>query len=410
MTVAMESQSCAVPAARRREIPFGRPLLGPAEKQAVLSVLDGPTLTQGPLVRQFEQEFAQWTGAEHALATSSCMAALHLACLALRIGPGDDVIVSAQTHVATAHAVELCGARCVFVDSEPRTGNVDPELIATAITRRTRAIAVVHYLGFPADIVRIAELARRRGLAVIEDCALALGATVGGRHVGLFGDAGCFSFYPAKHLTTGEGGMLITRRADLAAQVAALRAFGIERAACESPEPAGLYDAGALGLNYRMSEIAAALGVVQLRRLPEFLAARRRNYARLAAELSQVPGVRVLGGSRPVHESACYCLVLVLEDALARQRDRALRALRERGVGCSVYYPAPVPLMSYYREKYHTSRRAFPCAAWISEASIALPVGPHVSGDDIDYMVHCVREVIGELDSCAGRSPQVASR
>lgn len=380
-----------------RQIPFGRPLLGNEEKRAVLAVLDGTTLTHGPLVRQFEADFAAFTAAEHAVATSSCMAALHLACMALSLGPGDEVLVSAQTHVATAHAVELCGARPVFVDCDPDTGNVDPERLRSAITRHCRAIALVHYLGFPAEIRRIVKLAERHGLAVIEDCALALGATVDGGHVGTWGDAGCFSFYAAKHITTGEGGMLITRRRDLAEKVARLRAFGIDRNVVSERVVPGVYDVPGLGLNYRMSEISAALGIQQLRRLPEFLRARRRNYARLAAGLAEIEHVAVLGAGRSVEHSACYCLVLMLEPPLRTRRTELMQRLDRDGVGCSVYYPAALPCMSYYRQTYRTDESTAPNAAHISDASIALPVGPHVGPDDVDYMVSRMRAAVKEL-------------
>ncbi len=393
----------------RAEIPFGRPLLGDEEQQAVQRVLSGTTLTHGPLVRRFEQEFARFTGAPHAVATSSCMAALHLACMALRIGPGDEVLVSAQTHVATAHAVELCGARCRFVDCD-ETGNVDVDLLDRAVTRRTVAIAVVHYPGFPADVRRIVQTARRRGLAVIEDCALAPGARVDGRHVGLFGDAGCFSFYPAKHITTGEGGMLISQRPEVAQEASRLRAFGIDRNVVQQRELPGAYDVQSLGLNYRMSEMAAAIGLEQLAKLPQFLAARRRNYAALAEGLSAVEGVRVLGGARDVSNSACYCLVLTLEGERAARRDDAMRALLRRGVGCSVYYPRPVPHMSYYREKYKSSAHATPRAAALSATSIALPVGPHVSSADVSFIIESIAEVVRELRPCQTSLAEDVSR
>ena len=204
-----------------REIPFGRPIIGEAERAAVLDVLYGPILVHGPRTIAFENAFAKWTGAPHAISVSSCTAAMHLVYFTLGYGPGDEVIVPAQTHTATAHAVELTGAKAVFVDSERRTGNIDVSAIEAAITPRTRAIAVVHYLGVPVDMAGIGAVAKRHGLFVLEDCALAIGTRIDGVHAGLFGDVGCFSFYPVKHMTTAEGGMIITRNAALAAQAAA---------------------------------------------------------------------------------------------------------------------------------------------------------------------------------------------
>src|SRR5919112_4756843 len=183
-------------------IPFGKPLLGDAERQAAADVLSGTTLTHGPRVKAFEAAFADFTQAPHAVATATCMASLHLAYLTLGIGPGDEVLVPAQTHVAMAHAVEICGAKPVFVDAEPRTGAVDLDLMEDLVTERTRAISVVHYLGLPVDMERVLALARPHDLFVVEDCAIALGATYRDVHVGLHGDIGCFSFYPVKHITT----------------------------------------------------------------------------------------------------------------------------------------------------------------------------------------------------------------
>jgi perosamine synthetase len=402
VAVAEERGSASV-AAPPRTIPFGRPMLDEFEKLAVLQALDAPTLTHGPLVKQFEADFAAFTGAHYAVATSSCAAALHLACLALRLAPGDEVLVSAQTHVATAHAVELCGARCVFVDSEGQTGNIDPDRIETLISPRTKAISLVHFLGFPAPMKRIMAIAERHHLAVVEDCATALGATIDGNHVGLFGDVGCFSFYPVKHITTAEGGMLITRRADIARAVSQYRAFGIDRNVVADRALPGMYDVQLLGLNYRLNEIGAAIGIEQLKKLPGFLKIRRRNFQALADALAGIENIRVLGYSVPVDCSACYCLVMMLDEPLAARRVELIRALQARGVGTSIYYPQPVPRMTYYRRKYDTPESDYAVAARLSDASVALPVGPHVSPDDIDYMIESVTAAIDEVRSSPTR-------
>jgi dTDP-4-amino-4,6-dideoxygalactose transaminase len=183
-----------------RNIPFGRPTIGEEERAAVLDVLSGPILVHGPRANAFEDAFAAWTGAPHAVTVSSCTAAMHLVYFALGYGPGDEVIVPAQTHAATAHAVELTGARAVFVDAERQTGNIDIAAIEAAITPRTRAIAVVQCLGIPVDMTAVKAIAERHGLFVLEDCALAFGTRIDGVHAGLFGDVGCFSFYPVKHM------------------------------------------------------------------------------------------------------------------------------------------------------------------------------------------------------------------
>ncbi|RPH52969.1 DegT/DnrJ/EryC1/StrS family aminotransferase, partial [bacterium] len=266
-------------------IHFGRPIIGEEEKAAVLAVLGGPILTHGPLVKQFEAAFAESTGAEHAVALASCTAALHLAYFYLGLGPGDEVIVPSETHVATAHAVELCGARPVFVDSEEKTGNLDLDRVEAAITPRTRALSIVHYLGMPVEMDRVQEIARRHELFVVEDAALALGTRYKGIHAGLWGDVGCFSFYPVKHITTAEGGMLTTRRPEIAARISMVRAFGIDRNVPSERKVPGMYDVEALGFNYRMNELGAALGIEQMKRLPELLRRRRENYETLSRAL-----------------------------------------------------------------------------------------------------------------------------
>ena len=370
----------------RREIPFGRPWFSERERAAVQHVLEGHILTHGAEGKAFEAEFASFVGdGAHCLSVSSCMAALHLSYLHLGIGPGDEVIVPAQTHTATAHAVEWTGAAPVFVDCDSATGNVTASAIAAALTPRTRAISVVHFVGIPCDMPPIVALARDRGIAVVEDCAIALGARRGGTHVGLFGDAGCFSFYPVKHITTGEGGMFLTRSATVAERVAKLRAFGVDRTHTERTVP-GIYDVPVLGLNYRMSEMQAALGRAQLTRIDQNLKRRRANFVALRTRLAELPGVRVIDAPEDGAMNSHYCLVAILEGELGERRTEVVARLNEAGVGTSVYYPQPVPRMTYYRRKYGYDASRFPHAAGISDRSIALPVGPHLDEGDMEYI------------------------
>lgn len=380
-----------------RTVPFARPWLDDDDRRAVADVLQGHILTHGPRCKGFEAEFAAFMGAgAHAVSVSSCMAALHLASLHFGLGPGDEVVLPAQTHVATAHAVEWVGARPVFVDCDPRDGNVTAERIEAALTERTRAISLVHFVGIPCSMTDIAALARERGLTLIEDCALAVGGRYDGVHVGLHGDAGCFSFYPVKHLTTAEGGMFVSRHADVAEQVARLRAFGVDRRHEERTIP-GMYDVPMLGLNYRMSELQAALGSSQLARVGENLARRRRHFERLRDALADVAGARVLDAADPKAVSSHYCLTLVLPPGAAARRVEIVARLQEKGVGTSVYYPQPVPRMRYYRDKYGYDGAAYPEAEAISDRSLALPVGPHLEPDDVDYVARTVRAVIEEV-------------
>ena len=260
-----------------KEIHFGRPMIGEEERTAVLEVLSSPQLVHGPRTKEFESAFAAALGSKaHVTTVSSCTAGLHLAYMHSGIGPGDEVVVPAQTHVATAHAVEITGARPVFVDCDFNTGNIDIDAIAAALTGRTRAICVVHYLGLPVEMDRVVELAQPNDLFVVEDCALAIGASLDGAACGLLGAIGSFSFYPVKHMTTAEGGMVVSRHPDVIASIENIKAFGYDRGLGDRKVP-GVYDIARLGLNYRMNEIEAAIGLEQLKKIPDFQRQRVAN-------------------------------------------------------------------------------------------------------------------------------------
>lgn len=380
-----------------RTIPFGRPMISDAERKAVMNVLEGPTLVHGPRSKEFEQDFAAYTGAKHAISCSSCTAGLHLYYFAKGIGSGDEVIIPAQTHTATAHAAELTGASCVFVDAEPETGNIDVDAVEQCITERTKAISVVHYLGRMADMTRLRALAAKYNLTILEDCALAIGTRENGVHAGLLGEAGCFSFYPIKHMTTAEGGMIITNDDDLATRLKLQRAFCVDRTPSERTIP-GVYDVVGLGFNYRMNEIQAAIGIEQLRRIDTFLATREENYSVLYDNLQDMEELTVLDSRSTASSTASYyCLSVLLDERLVKRRTDIVAAMKTRGVGTSVYYPRPVPHMSYYRKKYGYDDSSFPVASRLSNASIALPVGPHLTIEDMQYVAHCIKEAILEV-------------
>ncbi|MFH1537403.1 MAG: DegT/DnrJ/EryC1/StrS aminotransferase family protein [bacterium] len=379
-----------------RQIPFGKPIIGEEEKQAVAEVLGGPMLVHGPKMKHFEEDFAAYTGAEHAVATSSCTTAMHLFYLAVGLGPGDEVIVPAQTHITTVHTVEFCGAKPVFVDAEYATGNIDIDQIEDKITERTRAIALVHFLGMPVDMGRINHIAKKHELLVLEDCALAIGAYFKSVHAGLHGDAGCFSFYPVKHITTAEGGMLITRNGETAAKAERLRAFGLDRTVGERKIP-GVYDVDMLGYNFRMNEIQAAIGIEQLKRLDGFLQKRKENYEALQKGLLEIDEIELLESDVEGFTCNHYCLSAILKKDIALKRFEIVEHLKRNGVGTSVYYPRPVPHMTYYREKYGFDENSFPGASRISYRSIALPVGPHLNGEDMEYIIDTMKKALSEV-------------
>lgn len=370
-----------------KKIPFSRADISREDIRVVSEVLRSGWLTHGRHAEAFEAAFARFTGARHAIAVSTCTAGLHLSCLAAGLGPGDEVIVPAQTHVASAHAVEMVGARPVFADVELWTGNLLPSEIPRLRTARTRAVLVVHMAGFPCRMREIRRLAREHDLRIIEDCAHALGTTISGRHVGTFGTAGCFSFYPTKQIATGEGGMVITDADSTAEFIRVHRAFGISTPPVMRVKP-GHYDVVGLGNNYRMTDFQAALGVRQLRRYPRNLRMRRRK-ARLYHAAFQRRGPD--WALPEFDETASYFLF----QAFARDRehrDRALASLKRKNIGCSVHYARPVPAMTYYREKYGLDPSGAPQAFRYGERNISLPVHPFLRNDDIPFIVE---ELVG---------------
>jgi perosamine synthetase len=376
-----------------QNIPFGRPMLDDAEIEAVVNVLKGTTLVHGPVTHEFEHRFAERAGAKFAISVSSCTAGLHLCLFARDVGPGDEVIVPAMTHVATAHAVEYGRAKPVFVDVQPDTGNAAPDAIAAAVTGDTRAMMLVHFLGLPCDMDAIQPIADKAGAFIVEDCAISIDATYGDRKVGNLGLAGCFSFYPIKHMTTIEGGMVTTNDEAFAALIAQKKAFGYDRTVGQRTKP-GVYDVVTLGYNYRMNEVEAAVGLTQLAKLDAFQAARAANYAALKAELDAVEELTVFAPVRGKARSTHYCLNAILPRDGSIDRDVVVAELKAAGIGTSVHYPRAVPLMSYYREKYGYRDGQFPNAEWLAEQTISLPVGPHLGEGDPARIGRAMRDAI----------------
>ncbi len=380
----------------RKEIPFGRPWIEDVDRQAVLEVLNGHILTHGPLCKEFEKDFSNFIEGGYAVTTSSCMASLHLSSIYFNIKPGDEVVVPAQTHVATVHAIDIMGATPVFVDCELQTGNIDINLLESKITSKTKAISLVHFAGIPVEMDKVCEITQKHNIKLIEDCALAVGGFYKNKHVGLWGDVGCFSFYPVKHITTGEGGMLISKNKETTKNIANFRAFSVDRTFSERNIP-GVYDVTGVGLNYRMSEMQAALGCTQVKKIPEILRRRAKNFEFLKNLLFQETRLSVLDTTNEEVKNSHYCLIIVLKEKLALKRNYIVLKLKEMGVGCSVYYPQPVPRMQYYREKYGLNSDEYKNASTISDNSIALPVGPHLNEDDMNIISDTLSKIIGEL-------------
>ena len=363
------------------------------ERDAMTAVLQGTILTHGPKCAEFETAFADFVGVKHAISTSNCTTAIHLGLIACGVGRGDEVIVPAMTHVATAHAVEHCGAVPVFVDIDIETGCIDPKLIEEKITQKTKVIIVVHFIGLPCDMASINAVAEKYNIDVIEDSATALGSKHNDKLAGSLGKLGCFSFYPTKHITSLEGGMLTTDDDQVAAKVRSQRAFGYDKGLGER-KIAGVYDIASLGWNYRMSEGHAAVGHVQLMKLPNFLRLRKKNAERLVAELCKISGLSVMPLAHKQSYSSWYCVNLMVSEKLTKTRNELVGRLNAEGIGTSVHYPVALPHSKYYFQKYPIDRGKFPQAQHLAANTISLPCGPHVSDQNIEQIIEKMNEIL----------------
>jgi dTDP-4-amino-4,6-dideoxygalactose transaminase len=366
-------------------VPLSNLDYGQEEEQAALDVIRRRWLTMGAVTQELESAFSDFLGVKHALAVSNATEALHLACLTLGIGPGDEVIVPSLTFVATSNAVLYANAEVRFADIiGPEDLNISPEDIERQITHRTRAIIVVHYGGYACRMPEIMGIARRRGLAVIEDAAHAPGASVGGRALGTWGDVGCFSFFSNKNLATGEGGMLVTHRDDIAEKARLLRSHGMTTLTWDRHRGhASTYDVVTLGYNYRIDEIRSALGLVQLRKLPENNARRKALTDRYRTGLAdgrfdgiEVPFANTEG------ESAYHILPVLLPQGAERQA--FLDSMRESRIQTSIHYP-PIHQFSYYRGRYPGV--SLPITEQVAAREVTLPLYPSMKDEELDAVL-----------------------
>ena len=347
-------------------ISIASPDLGEEEKRRVEAVIESGVVADGPEVRSFEEEFASYCDTEHAVGTSNGTTALHTVLHALGIGEGDRVVTTPFSFVASANAIRLCGAEPVFADIDPETYNLDPAAVQEAFDEHDGdidAIVAVHLYGLPADIEPLAELADEHDAALIEDAAQAHGATYRGEPVGSFGDAACFSFYPTKNMTTGEGGMITTDREDVAERAAQFINHGRD----------GTYDHAELGHNFRMTSIAAAIGRAQLEKLPDYVEQRRENARRLTDRFEDADGV--VPPFEPSHARHSYHQYTIR----CSDRDGLKEYLEDSGIDVGVYYPTPIHEQPAYE---HVDTDA-PVAERTAEEVLSLPVHPDLSTDDV---------------------------
>ena len=380
-------------------LPFARPDIGDAEIAAVTETLRSGWVTTGPKARAFEQAFTDYLGGEglQSIAVNSATAGLHLALEALGIGPGDEVIAPTLTFTATVEVVRYLGADPVLVDVDPVTLNIDPARIRAAITPRTKAIMPVHYGGLACDMDAILAIAREHGLKVVEDAAHALPTTWRGTLVGqLQSDVTVFSFYANKTITTGEGGMAVTHNEALAQRMRTMRLHGMNRDAFDrftSRIPAWYYEVVAPGFKYNMTDVAAAMGVEQLARLPHFVQRREVLARRYHEQLANLP-LALPAVAPPGDTHAWHLYVIRLLPNAPLERDAAIQALSDRGIGTSVHY-VPLHRHPYWRDRYQLTPAMFPEADAAYQAMISIPLFTAMSDSDQDRVIAALHEVLG---------------
>jgi perosamine synthetase len=378
-----------------KHIPYATQWIDQDDIGAVDLALGSEYLTQGPKVAEFEQKMAGSLEARYAVAFSSGTAALHAACFAAGIGPGDEAITSPITFAASANCVLYCGGKPVFADVDKATVNIDPAQIAGAITAKTKAIIPVHFTGNPVDLKEINLLAKEHGLTVIEDAAHALGAGYDGKPIGACAcsDLTCFSFHAVKHITTGEGGMVLTNNKLFYDQLMMFRTHGITRAAealVNKNEGGWYYEMHHLGFNYRLTDFQAALGIKQLEKLGRFVARRRAIVARYGQALTELPGLRTIK-VKPGRTSAWHIYPIIV----SARRKEIFEQLRSEGLGVNVHY-LPVYLHPYYRQLGYRPGLC-PNAEEYYRGALTLPLYPKMSDDDVETVIAAVKAAVRDL-------------
>jgi len=371
-------------------IPITEPFLDEEEKQIVSEVIDSGWVSQGPKVAEFEDRFAEYVGVKYAVATTSCTTALHSAIVVSDIGPGDEVILPSLSFIATANSVVHAGATPVFVDVDPETCNIDPAKIEEAVTERTKAVMPVHQMGLPADLDSIGKIAERHNLKIIEDAACAIGSEYMGKKVGGYGNVTCFSFHPRKIITTGEGGIVVTNKPDVALRLRRFRHHGmsvsdIERHLADKvifetyPE---------IGHNYRMTDVQAAIGIVQLRKLPLIIERRRQIAEFYNKRLNDIPCIRVPKiPTYARHNYQSYWIELLGSAPVSR--DILMERLLEKGVATRR------GIMAIHMEKCYAKYKVFlPETERITKSTVLLPIYPSMSQQEQEEVVQYIREVL----------------
>jgi dTDP-4-amino-4,6-dideoxygalactose transaminase len=373
-------------------VPLSDVDFGPEEIEAVERVVKSGWLTMGAVTQQFEEEFASFVGARHAIAVTNATAALHMACVAAGLGAGDEALLPSLTFVATANAVRYTGATPVFADIEGENNlNVSVQAMETCITSKTRAILVVHYAGYACDMPSILSLAEKHGLIVIEDAAHAIGSQLDGRMLGTWGQVGCFSFFSNKNMTTGEGGMLVTNDDQMAEKLRLLRSHGMTSLTWDRHKGhAWSYDVVDLGYNYRIDEIRSALGRVQLKKLPHNNQLRREKTALYHQLLREVCPEVEAPFQNHTGVSACHLLPILLPNG---GRQEFMECMKENGIQTSIHYP-PIHQFSAFRGLNRTGSHSLKTTEAVAAREVTLPLYPTLSDESIDFVVKSVQNAL----------------
>jgi len=368
------------------KVPYFVPWITTNDKKEVMKSLNQRWLTNGPFLKKFENKTKQFIGSKHAIGVGSATHALHLSVKSLGIGPGDEVIVPTFTFAATANAVLYCGAKPILTDVDLDTFNISSKEIEKKITKRTKAIIVVHYGGQACDMDKIISISKKRGLHLIEDCAHALGSTYKNKKCGSMGDTGCFSFYPTKIVTTGEGGMVTTCSTQLYTKINMLRSQGMTISASEREKKgAWKYDVAEIGYNYRLDEIRASLGLSQFKRVIEINKRRisiAKKYNKMIKKIKDI-----LIPTTKIDRNHIYHLyTLKIDDSYHLTRDELIQKLHKNGIGTSVQY-WPLHLMSYNKANYNNKKTQFPNSNILKDQVLCLPIFPQMSEKQVEYVV-----------------------
>ena len=374
---------------------FGNPAIEQIEIDEVVDSLKSGWLGTGPKVKKFEDMFKSYKGTKHAVAVSSCTAALHLSMLALGIGPGDEVLVPTMTFAATANAVIHSGGTPVLVDCGRETMNIDLEDIKRKITPRTKAVIPVHFAGRPCEMDALVELTKKSGIKIIEDCAHAVEAEYKGRKIGTIGEMGCFSFYVTKNIVTGEGGMVISENDNYVNQIKTLAQHGLSKDAWKRYSDEGYkhYQVVFSGYKYNMMDMQAALGIHQLPRVENNWKRRKEIWDKYNSAFTPLPVFTPLPTDADVRHSLHLYTLLLDIDKLSITRDQFLEEMTERNIGVGVHY-LPLHLHPFYQKSFQYRRGDFPNAEWISDRTCSIPLSAKLSDKDVEDVIEAVNEII----------------